>query len=990
MALKFLVGRPKATLMAFVALGIFGALGYWQLPLSLMPATEAPLVRVEVSYPQGSPQVIEQSVLGPLRLAFQGLYRLDDMESIAGTGAGQIDLHFAYGTDMRLAYIEANEKLDLAIGNLPTDLPRPVIRRVEPTDIPIMRLHATSESYSIMELSELGQYVLLRRLEQVPGVAFVGMNGAVQPLYRVVPDQAKLQARGLGEQDLASAISRANASLYQVKAQDGIYEYDVKFDNLLANADNLSKVALSDKSGKPVLLTEVATIAASHAQPLGMHYANGSRGLVFAVHKQATASLLEVEKTLQEVVQELQKDYPQVVFDITQNQTELLRDSLYQLLVSLTTGAVLAVLILFAFNAEARSPLLMGALIPVSLLIAGAGMYIFGLSLNIISLSGMILGVGIIIDNGIIIIDNIGQKSKRGMNLSEACVAGAGELAPALLSSTVTTLCVFVPMLAQPGMAGVLFREQVITLALVLAASLAVALAMLPVLYHLVQPNATKADSRVYNTLYSKYKKSQKHGTGKITLAAFAAVLMIGAIALYALHRSNLPPIGTHDMSLKLEWKQQLTLEESHKQIAGLIDKLDAVQEWEVDLGRSNIWEEGINSMQRVQLYLSFDKIKNKENARQVIENALANHLPPSIWQIARAKNPYDQLFGIEKPYVTLRFRSTGDLTLTEDDVPTELKQLFEAGEGMQEQQGMEVVFHRARLEQMGLTPGDVLDKIRTQLEDNLITQVTSMNRQIPIVMRGNEQPAMAKYENLQIKLNDSTYYPVTAVCSFSPVSVHRYITADKAGVYQQYSLAQGPAPDQGIALAREYAVANGFMLSVAGGYLNEKDNLLRLAMAFAFAVLLLYVVLSAQFESFKLPLVILAEIPISASGSLILLWVTGSTINISSILGMVIMLGIIVNDSILKVDTILRHTQSGMSRREAVLQAGGEKLKPIIMTSLTTILAMVPILFGSGFGADLQFPLAIAVIGGLTVGTFCSVYLLPWLFLKLGGDSEK
>lgn len=981
--LNFLLHRPIAVCLSFTAMVLLGVISYFNIPLSLMPEVDVPKLRVEITYPQGSPIFIEQSILQPLRLKFQGLYQVDDTESIAASGTGQIELSFAYGTNMKMAYIEANEKLDQTLVSLPRDLVRPIIKRIESTDIPIARLQVTSDIEDILLLSDLSEFVLKRRLEQLDGVSLVEMNGQVNHVIRIIPDLKTLQSLGIDESAIINTISASNTSLSQLKVKEGIYEYDITFDNLLDNPDNLKNLKIISQNGEMIPLINVAKVEESIAKEAGLHLFNGKRGIVFAIHKQADANFNDLNVELMDLMGEIKKDYPSINFDITQNQAELLHDSIYRLVISIALGAVLSFLILFLFSGEWRSPMIMGVLIPSSLVITLLFMYTFGLSLNIVSLSGLLLGIGILIDNAIIIIDNIGIKRKEGKSIMEACHEGVTEIQVALFSSTLTTLSVFVPLVFLGGLAGTLFQAQAITIAIILLCSLLVSIVLLPVLYRIISPDVNKDENLLYKNLLQLYKKGQSAVYDKVFIGIFLLLIVSGIYVLLQLEKQNLPEIKTSDASIHIQWDDPITLEENNRRIYQLLNGEEMVDLYEVDQGKNEIVEKGINVIQQSLIYIDTKSHENKNAATGKITTQVRSLFPKAIVTTSRAKNPYDQLFDPEEPYAVFKIRTTNNSLITSDEL---IKYNIKGniGHGFLSQNGLGITFDKTRLYTYGLTEDQIIGKLKIHFNDQQITTVNKVNYAVPIVIRGNQKLIKSALNELFIKVNDSTKYPITYFFNFRDEITNKFITADKAGIYQDVKIDNVTYFASLSKSLKKFREEKGLVISISGLFLQSKETLIKLVVSLALAVVLLYVILAAQFESFRFPIIILAEIPVSASGSLLALFLLGHTLNTSSLIGIVIMLGIIVNDSILKVDTINRYRKGGMRLNDAIKLAGINRLKPILMTSLTTILALIPILFGTGIGSDLQAPLAISVIGGLFVGTICSIYLVPILYRRL------
>ena len=966
--------------MTFLAIAIAGTISFINIPLSLMPETETPQLRVEVAVPDGSPMYIEQSVLTHLRAACQGLLGIKEVESMAASANGQVLLTFEYGTDMKQAYIEANEKIDQSLRFLPKDLDRPIVRRVLQTDIPVVRLQVNSDVIPLLDLTQLARNVVKRRLEQLKGVSLVEWNGGVKEVIRVIPDRIAMSRYDITESQLTRAIASSNTQIAQIKVNEGLYQYDLTFENLLEDPSNLEQLVVFERSGRPVPLADLATIKSDVSKPLGSHWFNGAKGIVFAVHKRESADFNQLDALIGQVIAQMRQDFPDVNFHTTQSQSQLLNNSITQLTTSLVLGIVLASLILFLFSSDWRSSLLMILLIPMAMLISLGVLHVFGLSLNIITLSGMILGVGILIDNGIILIDNIRAKALSN-DLLTACIKGTSEIVPALISSAGTTLCVFIPLIFLEGVGGSLFKQQAFTFGVVLVSSLVVTFFLLPLLYLKVHPSGNP-DNKLFAAVKQLYLKGQNATIEKIFLLLFIVIAGFGAISYQNLPQSPLPEIKTQDAQIALTWGDVMTLQAQEEAIENWVKSLQGIVAWEADIGKNDIYEDGIPGIEKALIYFQFDTYQSRETGLKQIQQEILEDFPQSNLNISRAKNPYDQLLGQKEPFAVFEMRTAEKRLIQDSEIAALLDEHLQKGLSFQSQQGFEITFDQNRLNAFGLSQSQLIDPLKIQFGDFLITTVNLVNQSIPIVIRGNEKLERPEMEQIRIPVNDSVSYPISHFINIQKTQTNRYITADEAGVYQALEIADQHS-DLPILIQKARAFANekGWLLSVQGSFQKVEENLKYLVLSFSIVILLLFSILAAQFESLKKPLIILAEVPISLSGSLLFLYLFNQSLNLSSMMGIIIMLGIIVNDSILKVDSINRYIREGTPRDLAIQQAGQDRLKPILMTTLTTILALLPILWSTGLGSDIQIPLCIAVIGGLFVGTICSIYLVPILY---------
>jgi len=986
--IDYLAKRPIAVFMSLAGIVVISLVLLSKIPVSLMPQGEVPRLIVEVPLPGYSPGFIEKSALQQLRAKFQGLTGLVSQESIASNGIGQIELNFEFGTDMKLAYILANEKIDQVIDQLPSQLDRPVIRKVSSSDLPVSRIHISSSTLSLLELSEFARFIVQRRLEQLPGVSLVETNGLVRKVFRISPRYDIMNSMGITTSSISDFIKRSNFNLSQIKVTEGLYEYDVVFENNLNTVNAIKNLNFPIDATKSIPFERLADINESFEKRNGLHMLDEKEGVVFAVHKQNNASFFEVDDHLKKAIEELKIEFPEVTFANTQNQREILQESIQQLIISILLGVILASLILFLVEKNWKSSLIMSLLIPISLLASVFPVYFLGEDFNVVTLSGVLLAIGILIDNGIILIDNINAK-RSSNNILESASKGLNEIFPALISSTLTTMAVFIPLLLIGGVAGQLFRSQLIVLGILLFTSLLVSYIFIPVIYVMLNP---KDHNISPVTVMNLYRKSKKRFSGKIWMAFFIIVTLLGIFSFFKLPKSNLPDLERSDSRIVVEWRNNLTLTGMQNQLLKAIDQLEGVTTWEMDLGINSIYEPGINHVNKALIYINFRSYEEKTAGEQKLTEILSAS-DEIIYSVSNAKNPYDQLFDTEDYFAVFKLRSSSGESINQNQIRQRIDQpdILE-GYGFAEAAGIALELDENRMKLFEIGPGQIIEQLKVFFDKEEVTRLAKVNESIPIMLQGDPASKKQTLNDIYIIKSDSTQYPILQFIDFKETTVNRFVAADQIGVYQDLLLVNEVKDFETVydGLLRNLKDLN-LTINLGGEVTQIKKNQESLLFSIFLAVLVLFLILTAQFESFLMPLVILSEIPIAIAGSLLGLWLVGEDLSISSLIGIVITLGIIVNDSILKVDTARRHIKSGFSAAKAIDKAGEERLKPILMTSVTTILALSPVLFSSGIGADIQLPLAVAVISGLIIGTLCSIYLLPILFkLLIVTNKEK
>lgn len=982
--IRYFLARPVAVLTIFFCVAIGGLLAYTKLPVSLMPDIATPRLVIAVDYQGYGAEYIEQNVLVNLRNQLSGLYGLKGIESISANNMGHLDLTFEFDTDMKLAFIEANEKLDQATSVLPDDLDRPQVYRISDTDIPVLKLQIQSKKLSMAELSKLTQYVLRRRIEGIEGVSKVVVSGLNEEVIRLTPRTEVLQSLKISETFLIEALQEANFDQFQLKVRDGIYEYNVRVENPLKSLEQIQKLAISLPSGDQVTVERLALVTYATRELVGTHLYQNAPGIVVNVHKQAAANMQRLAEDLIRNIDQLREEFPNINFEVTQNQSSLLTLSINQLFSSLILGGVLAFAILFVFSANYKLSILMGLIIPATILVTFGIFYLSDLSVNIITLSGLILGIGMLIDNAIILIDNIHLNHQSGLSLRDSCVKGANEIFTPLLSSAFTTLSVFLPLVFLGGIGGSFFQFQAMSLGAMLLGSLLVAFCLLPVLYYLLKPNKSNDSSRIYSWVLNRYQASKKRSLW--INGMLVALLLLAMLVAYFIPVDNLPELKTNSSALRITWSEPITLAENIRrtnQLTALTDSTLKASEFDVGINSLDPSEPTFtNSLTG---YFDFESVESKDKNLIKLEEFLRSEYGDSKWQFSRARNPFDQLFIENSSFLKFKYRLPGERMLSLSELEVLENEHASSDYGFITQKGLYLDMNEDRLNQVSITAKNLVEQIKFSYQDQLITEIQRTNHKERVQLAASNVAEM--HLNAEVYSDDSlkSIYPVDYFFTWKDVVVNQFVTADLAGVYQSLSYSNELSdPDNLIEKMKDVARANNLIVDVEGEHLLSDENFNQLLLSFVLAVLLLYFILAAQFESLIQPVVILITLPIALGGSVVALFAFNYTFNISSLIGMIVTLGIIVNDSILKMDTINRMRSEGMSIREALVEAGELRLKPILMTSITTILALLPLILSSGLGADLQAPLAVTVIGGLLVGTLCSIYMIPTLYKKI------
>jgi len=966
-----------------------------------MPDIDIPEITVAVTRPDVSAREIENSIVAVLRRNLIQVPDLRDLRTESRNGSALLRLSFEYGTEINMAFMEVNEKIDAAMNTLPRDMQRPRVIKASATDLPVFMVNlfvkgSNQSEEKFLELSEFAETVIKRRIEQVPEVAMADITGQVRREIFVMPDENKMRSLGVTENDIRIAVERNNINIGSILVKDGKYLYNLEFSSYLKDVADIRNIII--KAGnRLVRLHEISSIGTRQVRPTGFYYYNDKQAINLAIIKQTTAKMADLEKQMERLTGLFRDDYPQIEFEISQDQTTILDFSLSNLKQNLIAGGTLAFLVMFLFLRDAKSPLLIGLSIPASLIISILFFHLVGLSINIISLSGLILGVGMMIDNSIIVTDNICQYIDRGESLSNACIKGTNEVIRPLISSVLTTCAVFIPLIFLSGISGALFYDQAIAITIGLFVSLAVAITLLPTIYRLLYLSGregfiTRMIRKIsFSNLEERYERGMKFFFRFRLPMLICFILILGSAGLLfiSLEKEKFPKVRHDELVLALDWNENIDIGESRRRIYEILERYnDDILQINAFIGEQQfIFNRGYEqSYTEARIYLRTTGFEVTPAIEDGLVRDISARYPGAVASIAPQENIFEKLFSAsEAPLIAevslLREKKVPDVDRITGIINDLSARYPDAGISYPAlEDKMVVKLDPEKLLLYDLSASSVYSRLRTAFNENMIGELRSSNEILPIKMADDEKLIHNIISESMVMNSRGTEIPVSQVVRIE--RIHGYKTI-KGGMYSEYvPIEMHVSTRSGSKLTAEIrnmlTTDNELDVRFSGALISGQQTFRELAIVLAIALLLLFFILAAQFESLVLPLIVLIEIPLDIAGALLLLKLFGATINLMSMIGIIVMSGIIINDSILKIDTINRLRLSGMGLMESIYTGGSRRLKPIIMTSITTIFATMFFLFGNDIGSELQKPLALAVIGGMSLGTFVSLYFIP------------
>ena len=999
--IRKLIKRPVAVSMVLFAVAVLGAVSIKLIPVSLMPDVDIPQITVQVKVEGSSAREMDE-YLQPLRRQLMQIPSLTDIRSQSESGVGIIRLSFDYGADIDFIFVEVNERIDRALSSLPEGAERPKALKSSATDIPAFFVNMTVRDTSrTMELSRLASSVISKRIEQIPEVAMVDLSGLVFPEILIIPDIERLTAIGVTPERLSEAIEANNIRLGNLSIRDGQYHWNIRFNSEINSKDDIENIRLNI-GGRVYLFSDLAEVIEQPASEDCLIRSDGSRAVSMAIIKQSDARMNTLQDELNGRIEEFREDYPGVEFTVTRDQTELLRYTIENLEQNLYAGIILASIVILLFMRNFRFSLLIIPTIIVSLLTSMLALFLMGISINIISLAGLILSVGMMVDNSIIVIDNITQRWERGDNLEDAVAIGSGEVFAPMLSSILTNCAVFVPLVFLSGIAGEIFFDQAVAITVGLFSSLLFAVLVVPVYYYaMYRRRGRKVDNKYlaridrFLELGPSYEKALKWTFRHqgIVLTLMAVSIPLSVLLFMELDKSTFPPVTKSDIILNVDWNRPVTIAENDRRSTALVESVQPHTAQVTQMcGTQQFLMPHTRDMSQSEAQIYF-KARTAEGLDSLMNGAAAflrEHYPDASFNFTDAGNLFTLMFSSDGSKLTVQISGRDGRTPEPDRLNSILADIGEAAPDVyispiSWQEQIMLVLDIEKMSLYGISYSDVLSTLRKRTREDNIFSITTGDYSIPVVV--GDRDRSPDLLNGSVRNRDGADIPLNSFITEGRSRDLKTIVSGMSGNFYPLELDIPDSEVPGVmATARELSVEDGtWDVAFSGSYFSSRETIRELMMIAVVAILLLYLILAAQFESIIQPLIILSEIVVDIFGALLLLWICGGGINAMSMIGIVVMSGIVINDSILKVDTINRlRKENGYGLLRAIMTGGSRRLNPILMTTLTTVLAMVPFLTRGDMGSDLQYPMSIVMIGGMIVGLIVSIFGIPLIYYRI------
>ncbi len=1059
---------------------------------------------VQTTFPNATPEEVEKQITEPLESAVIAVAGVKKITSVSKEGISVISLDFVWGTDMKFALLSLREKLDNMSFALPREAGRPTIIRSDPSSSPIMTLvlalssptkgEASSsikyqESRSeyidhdspqeniqrLIDLKEAGRVVFKRRLEQIEGVAQAIITGGLEREILIHVDPAKLYSLSLTYADIANALKSSNLNLPAGTIMKGLFRYSLRTLGEYKNVRDIEKTIIKkNRDGSSILVEDVATTKENFKEREGLTRFNGSEAVGILIYKQPDANTVTIAKAVRKALESLRKEYPDYNLLIVSDQSGFIENAISNVKQEIYYGGILAVIVLFFFLANIRHILIIGITIPASLVITILLLYLFNINFNIISLGGLAAGVGMLLDNAIIVIENNTRYRDKGLPNRVAVIQGTKEVTMPVVASTLTTIAVFLPLIFIRGIVSELFRDESLAIAFALTASIITALTLIPMLDsresfkifkdpekynkgflvfdHPEERNVFKRIffwvklpfkvifrsfffvfvlfyiktgkflneklefffkivDRMMKYLLEKYEILLEWSleNKKTVIAITLGLSALTVLATMNMKKEFIPKGAQEEFILEFEFPVGTSLRGN----AALTSKIESsvlsiphVKALVSNIGRVNEFD-FINKEQITVNKTNFNvKLDSYENYYEVQDNLrkILSNLSGIKYNFKDVKNSYTMLISPSDNDIVIKIKNK-DLDIAFNKAEQIVKKMNEGKiEGIKNiRLGLEkdapefsIKINREKCLAYGISVSFVAEQIKNMVQGSVATYFSDFDKKIGVNLRTPEndrndiQIVLQNYiqnGNTKVKIKDLVDYKFGN--NFSEIW-----REDQSRTMYIYASIQDAKLDD-VVMKIEKVISDlpkAHDETILVGGVNEEitNAFSALYIALVISVLLMYMVLASEFESLLFPFIILFSVPLGLIGGILTLYVFGESISIISLLGLIILVGIADNDAVVKVEFIMRKREEGLSVHDAIVAAGHDRFRPIVMNTFTVVFGMIPMMIGIGAGTQLRISLSLAVVGGLLSSTFLTLTIIPVLYACMEKYSRK
>ncbi len=1010
------VNRPVLTTIVYLIVIIIGLVSLSRLSIDLMPEINNPTISVVTSYNNVGPQEIEEIITRPIEEAVAAVQGVQEINSTSSEGRSTIRLSFDWGTDLDEATNDIRDRIDRVVGRLPDDVDRPTIRKFDLSASPVLMI-GVSGNINSLDLRQFVEDQVKYRLERIPGVAAVDIGGGLMREIHIDLESQKMKSLGISPEAIVSALKNENRNIPAGLYKRGNFEVLIRTLGEFTSIEEIKNTVVTIREGTPIQIRDIANVSDSWEEVRNYIRIDGDPGIRISISKQSGANTVSVASGVKEELEKINRDFPQIKLTILNDTSKYIRQSMNNVGFSLVVGGLLALLILFVFLRNISSTTIIATAIPVSIIATFALLYFSGFTLNIMTFGGLALGIGMLVDSSIVVLENIYRHREHGKSPIESVLTGTSEVWSAILASVLSTIVVFIPVVFIRGMSGIMFQQMALVVSFSLVCSLFVALTLVPMLasrfLHIGSADAANNHGlvrRIYNfseksftTIEARYAQVLQWALDhkKIVLITAGALFLIFALLAGTVGVELMPTADEGEVRVNIEMVPGTRLDivdEVTKNIEATIEReVPEMVSMITSVGGGG-WRSSSSNTSQIRVMLA-SKSQRKRSSEEI-----ANAVRKAIGSV---------------PGATIRTRSGGGMFIlrmgisSDDNISVEIRgydlnTAYKLADEVQkivqkvpgvtdtrlssEQGSPEQVIRidRQRAADLGLTVSKIGEALQVVVGGSVASYYREGGKQYDILVRLSETDRMDLDNLLDLTVMNNRGEPVVLRNVVSTIAKEGPGVIDRKNQERIVTVsANFTGRDMGSVVAdmrRELAalpVPKDFSITFGGDYEEQQKAFRELIFGFILAILLVYLVMAGQFESFRFPFVVIFSIPMALIGVVITMIITGTVFSMQAFIGCIMLAGIVVNNAILLVDYTnhLRRSE-GMGPIAALKLAGSRRLRPILMTTFTTVLGLLPMSIGFGEGGEMQAPLGRVVIGGLLSSMLITLVLIPVVYI--------
>lgn len=1010
----FCLKHKVTTIMAYVLIVVFGLMGFTTLPLAMLPDIELPMAVVYTTYSNAGPQEVENLVTKTIESACASVSGMDQLQSVSSQGSSMVMVTFADGTNMDEAMVDLRDRIDRVKGFLPEDADPPTTMKLNVDSMPVLTIGL--KGTDLAQLQQIAQDEISPALERIDGVASVDIAGGYENEIAVDTDAARLAGYRMSVSYIAQMLSAENIALPAGTVQSGAQNFSVRTDGEFTSVDDIANTLIPIPAGGSVRLGEIANVYLKPQEQTAIAKIGGQPCVTISVNKQSDTNALQVAERAKAAIEKVTSEMDTLDWTILMDQSDSINMTVDSVVQNIVFGVALAALVLFVFLRDIGATVVISVSMPICIISVFLIMQASNITMNMMSLGGIAMGVGMIVDNSIVVLENIFRYRADGAQRLTACVEGAKEVALSISASTLTTVAVFLPIGLSGGISGMMFREFSITICSLLLASLIIALTLVPLLCYMLLDRTGKRRLRTPDVggdiadrpLMRKYKALLEHfithRKKAVVISGMMIVLFLGSIAVAGVEL--MPQMDESMVSVTIEMPVGSELRDVSAMADRVVDMaLDTVPEVEsiyYSTGGSTMSTNSSTNTTSVTINL-VGKGERDRSSQQI-----ADALRTQVQQLAGAEISVSASGTMDMSSmtgdaisVTVRGNDYNVLTQAANDLVEQLKQIPGAASvqssASEQVPEVEITLNRASAARFGLTAATIGQAVRGELSGQSATQLRVNGEEITVNVRGDSRAegSLDALRSVMIPTQTGGSVPLRLVAQvdtvLAPQSINRLNQSRTITITG--SAAQGVSTteiNQDVQnILNTFDLPDGVTIE-SGGEMEELINTFtQLGYALVVALGLVYFVLASQFESFIMPIIIMTILPIGLLGSLFSLPITGNKVSMVALIGVIMLAGTVVNSSIVLIDYTNIRRRRGEDKNTAILNACPRRVRPVLMTTLTTILGLLPMVFSNGEGAEMMRPMAIVMITGMVVSTVVTLLFTPVYYSLIDSVTE-